>query len=126
MSSQHGGPPPLNIPPVEHPAGFQFIDVTVGSGAEARPGQQVSVHYTGWLTTGEKFDSSKDRRQPFQFQLGAGNVIKGWDLGVAGMRVGGRRRLIIPASLGYGARGYLPVIPPNATLIFDVELLGVR
>ncbi|HEX9068278.1 MAG TPA: FKBP-type peptidyl-prolyl cis-trans isomerase [Ktedonobacterales bacterium] len=125
MSSQHGGPPPLNIPPTEHPAGFQFIDVTAGSGAEAKPGQQVSVHYTGWLTTGEKFDSSVDRGQPFQFQLGAGGVIKGWDLGVAGMRVGGRRRLIIPASLGYGARGYPPVIPPNATLIFDVELLKV-
>jgi FKBP-type peptidyl-prolyl cis-trans isomerase FkpA len=105
------------------PNGLQYIDVMTGSGDEARGGQNVTVHYTGWLTTGQKFDSSRDRNQPFSFRLGAGNVIQGWDLGVAGMRVGGQRRLIIPADLGYGARGAGGVIPPNATLIFDVELL---
>ncbi|HEX5549039.1 MAG TPA: FKBP-type peptidyl-prolyl cis-trans isomerase, partial [Ktedonobacterales bacterium] len=98
----------------------------VGSGAEARAGQNVSVHYTGWLTTGQKFDSSRDRGQPFAFPLGGGRVIQGWDQGVAGMRVGGQRRLIIPPNMGYGASGAGGVIPPNATLIFDVELLGVR
>jgi FKBP-type peptidyl-prolyl cis-trans isomerase len=105
------------------PNGLQYIDVLAGAGDEARAGQQVTVHYTGWLTTGQKFDSSRDRNQPFAFRLGAGNVIQGWDQGVAGMRVGGQRRLIIPADLGYGARGAGGVIPPNATLIFDVELL---
>ncbi len=111
-------------------SGLQYEDVTVGEGAEAKAGDHVTVHYTGWLqnddgTPGAKFDSSKDRNDPFQFPLGAGNVIKGWDEGVQGMKVGGARRLIIPASLGYGARGAGGVIPPNATLIFDVELLGV-
>ena len=101
-------------------------DVRVGSGAEARAGQTVSVHYTGTLTNGQKFDSSHDRKAPFSFTLGAGKVIKGWDQGVAGMRVGGLRRLTIPAHLAYGARGFPPVIPPNATLIFEVELLDVR
>ena len=97
---------------------------------EAKPGQQVSVHYTGWLDEGgkkgKKFDSSRDRGQPFGFPLGGGQVIRGWDEGVAGMKVGGKRTLLIPAALGYGARGAGGVIPPNATLIFDVELLGVR
>jgi FKBP-type peptidyl-prolyl cis-trans isomerase len=112
--------------PAQMPGGLQYIDVVVGSGAEARAGQNVSVHYTGWLTTGQKFDTSRDRGQPFAFPLGGGRVIQGWDQGVAGMRVGGQRRLIIPPNMGYGAGGAGGVIPPNATLIFDVELLGVR
>jgi FKBP-type peptidyl-prolyl cis-trans isomerase FkpA len=111
-------------------SGLQYEDTVVGDGPEATAGKYVTVHYTGWLrnddgSAGAKFDSSKDRNDPFQFPLGAGNVIKGWDEGVQGMKVGGARRLIIPASLGYGARGAGGVIPPNATLIFDVELLGV-
>ena len=110
-------------------SGLQYEDTTVGDGAEATKGQQVSVHYTGWLyndgVQGAKFDSSKDRGQPFVFPLGAGHVIKGWDEGVQGMAVGGSRRLVIPAALGYGARGAGGVIPPNATLLFEVDLLGV-
>ena len=108
-------------------------DVKVGDGAQAKPGQLVAVHYTGWLYDeaaadkhGTKFDSSLDRGQPFQFPLGGGRVIPGWDEGVAGMKVGGKRTLIIPPEMGYGARGAGGVIPPNATLIFDVELLGVQ
>ena len=111
------------------PSGLQFEDTVVGSGDVARAGQRVSVHYTGWLYNngeqGGKFDSSKDRGQPFVFPLGAGHVIKGWDEGVQGMAVGGTRRLVIPAALGYGARGAGGVIPPNATLLFEVELLAV-
>ena len=111
------------------PSGLQFEDVVVGSGAEAAAGQDVSVHYTGWLfnngVQGAKFDSSRDRNDPFEFSLGAGMVIRGWDEGVAGMKVGGTRRLIIPPALGYGARGAGGVIPPNATLLFEVELLGL-
>ena len=110
-------------------SGLQFVDTVEGSGATAAKGQNVTVHYTGWLynngTQGAKFDSSKDRNDPFVFSLGAGMVIRGWDEGVAGMKVGGARTLIIPAALGYGARGAGGVIPPNATLKFDVELLGV-
>ncbi|NEX61166.1 FKBP-type peptidyl-prolyl cis-trans isomerase [Noviherbaspirillum galbum] len=111
-------------------SGLQYDDLTVGSGEEARAGNHVTVHYTGWLqnsdgSAGRKFDSSKDRNDPFEFPLGAGHVIKGWDEGVQGMKVGGVRRLTIPAALGYGARGAGGVIPPNATLIFEVELLGV-
>ncbi|MBU0589953.1 MAG: FKBP-type peptidyl-prolyl cis-trans isomerase [Gammaproteobacteria bacterium] len=110
-------------------SGLQYEDTTVGDGAEARKGHSVTVHYTGWLytdgTQGAKFDSSKDRNDPFVFSLGAGMVIRGWDEGVAGMKVGGARTLIIPAELGYGARGAGGVIPPNATLKFDVELLGL-
>ena len=111
------------------PSGLQFHDATPGSGAEARAGQHVSVHYTGWLYTGgvkgAKFDSSKDRNDPFDFPLGAGHVIRGWDEGVQGMKVGGTRLLVIPPELGYGARGAGGVIPPNATLLFEVELLAV-
>lgn len=110
--------------------GLQYEDLTVGEGDEAKAGNYVSVHYTGWLqnpdgSAGSKFDSSLDRNEPFEFPLGAGHVIQGWDQGVQGMKVGGKRRLVIPSSLGYGARGAGGVIPPNATLIFDVELLGV-
>ena len=111
------------------PSGLQYVDTVIGTGAEAQAGQQVSVHYTGWLyndgVTGAKFESSKDRNDPFGFGLGAGMVIKGWDEGVQGMRVGGKRTLVIPPQLGYGARGAGGAIPPNATLMFDVELLGV-
>lgn len=126
MSGPTAGPPPIATPPTMTPSGLQYIDVVEGTGAEARPGQRVTVHYTGWLTNGTKFDSSRDRNDPFQFALGGGQVIQGWDQGVAGMRVGGQRRLIIPATLGYGARGAAGVIPPNATLIFDVELLRAQ
>jgi FKBP-type peptidyl-prolyl cis-trans isomerase len=107
-------------------SGLQYQDVTVGSGAEARDGQVAVVHYTGWLTDGTKFDSSRDRGQPFSFPIGQGQVIPGWDEGVAGMKVGGRRKLVIPANLGYGDMGAPPVIPPSATLFFDVELLDVK
>ena len=110
-------------------SGLQLEDAVVGTGDTATAGQRVSVHYTGWLyendVAGSKFDSSKDRGQPFEFPLGAGRVIRGWDEGVTGMKVGGTRRLIIPPELGYGPRGAGGVIPPNATLLFEVELLGV-
>ena len=105
--------------------GLQYIDVVVGEGAEAMGGEQVTVHYTGWLTNGTKFDSSVDRGEPFKFPLGAGRVIAGWDQGVKGMKIGGKRTLILKPELGYGARGAGGVIPPNAMLIFDVELLGL-
>ncbi|URI11879.1 FKBP-type peptidyl-prolyl cis-trans isomerase [Aquincola tertiaricarbonis] len=113
-------------------SGLQYEDTVPGTGEEARAGQHVTVHYTGWLfdpaapnQRGRKFDSSKDRNDPFQFGLGQGMVIRGWDEGVQGMKVGGTRVLTIPADLGYGARGAGGVIPPNATLVFEVELLGV-
>ncbi len=107
------------------PSGLVYEELTVGSGAEAASGQHVTVHYTGWLTNGTKFDSSKDRDDPFSFMLGAGHVIRGWDEGVAGMKVGGSRKLTIPPELGYGARGAGGAIPPNATLVFEVELLAI-
>ena len=111
------------------PSGLQYEDTVTGTGAVAQSGQRVVVHYTGWLYVngkkGAKFDSSKDRNDPFDFNLGAGEVIRGWDEGVAGMKVGGKRTLVIPAALGYGSRGAGGAIPPNATLLFDVELLGV-
>ena len=106
-------------------SGLVIEDVVVGEGDEACAGQMVSVHYTGWLTNGSKFDSSKDRNEPFEFPLGARHVIAGWDEGVQGMKIGGTRKLTIPAALGYGARGAGGVIPPNATLVFEVELLGL-
>jgi len=107
-------------------SGLGIEDIKVGDGATAEAGQRVTVHYTGWLENGTKFDSSKDRNDPFDFPLGRGHVIKGWDEGVAGMKIGGVRKLTIPAHLGYGARGAGGVIPPNATLIFEVELLGLN
>ncbi|HEY0721494.1 MAG TPA: FKBP-type peptidyl-prolyl cis-trans isomerase [Gammaproteobacteria bacterium] len=107
-------------------SGLKIDDLVSGDGAEAKAGQQVTVHYTGWLTNGNKFDSSKDRNDPFSFKLGAGQVIRGWDEGVAGMKIGGKRKLTIPPQLGYGARGAGGVIPPNATLVFEVELLDVK
>ncbi len=106
---------------------LQIEDVKVGDGAEAKAGQRVSVHYTGWLTNGKKFDSSVDRNEPFDFRLGGGEVIKGWDQGVAGMKIGGTRKLTIPPELGYGAQNVGGgLIPPNSTLLFEVELLGVK
>ena len=106
-------------------SGLQIEEISVGNGESAVAGQFVSVHYTGWLTNGSKFDSSKDRNEPFEFPLGQRNVIAGWDEGVQGMRVGGVRKLTIPPHLGYGARGAGGVIPPNATLVFEVELLEI-
>jgi peptidylprolyl isomerase len=106
-------------------SGLQYEDEKVGTGASPQKGKRVTVHYTGTLTDGKKFDSSRDRGQPFQFTIGVGQVIKGWDEGVMSMKVGGKRKLKIPADLGYGARGAGGVIPPNAVLLFDVELLGV-
>ena len=112
------------------PSGLQIQDTTVGAGPKPKPGQICVMHYTGWLyengTKGKKFDSSLDRGEPFEFKIGAGEVIRGWDEGVATMQVGGKRTLIIPANLGYGSRGAGGVIPPNATLIFEVELLAVK
>lgn len=112
-------------------SGLRWVDETVGGGTEAVGGKLTTVHYTGWLLekedkAGTKFDSSKDHGQPFSFVLGGGQVIKGWDEGVKGMKVGGKRKLMIPSSLGYGSRGAPPVIPPNADLLFEVELLGVK
>lgn len=106
-------------------AQLEITDIQVGTGAEAVRGRPVWVHYVGRLTNGSKFDSSRDRNETFEFTLGAGEVIEGWDQGVAGMRVGGLRKLVIPARLGYGARGFPPVIPPNSTLVFEVELVRV-
>ncbi len=106
-------------------SGLQYEDLTEGTGKVAKAGDNIEVHYTGWLKNGTKFDSSLDRGSPFGFKLGVGQVIKGWDEGVAGMKVGGKRKLVIPAALGYGSRGAGSVIPPNSELTFEVELLGV-
>lgn len=110
---------------VKTASGLQYWDIKAGTGAAAKVGSHVTVHYTGWLTTGKKFDSSVDSHQPFDFTIAQGDVIKGWDEGVAGMKVGGKRQLRIPPELGYGAGGSGP-IPPNATLIFDIQLLAVK
>lgn len=119
------GIPQLDGEVEDGPVGLRYIEEEVGSGDQPQTGQRVTVHYTGWLTDGARFDSSRNHGQPFDFAIGTGSVIEGWDIGVATMRVGGKRRLIIPSNLGYGPMGYPPVIPPAATLIFDVELLGV-
>ena len=111
---------------IETSSGLKYLDLVKGVGREAHVGETASVHYTGWLKDGTKFDSSLDRGQPFQFRLGAGRVIKGWDEGVVGMNIGSKRKLIIPPHLGYGTRGAGRLIPPNATLIFEVELLDLR
>ncbi len=119
------GIPPLSAPIQSTPDGLRYIDEKVGDGASPQNGQNVTVHYTGWLTDGTKFDSSRDRNQPFSFKLGAGAVIKGWDEGILTMKVGGKRRLIIPAALAYGPQARPPKIPANSVLIFDVELISV-
>jgi FKBP-type peptidyl-prolyl cis-trans isomerase len=124
-SGSTSAPIKVNGSPTTTADGLQYWDVKAGSGATAVPGIRVKVHYSGFLTNGQKFDSSRDRNEPFVFGLGAGEVIKGWDEGVAGMKVGGQRQLRIPPELGYGSTGAGGVIPPNATLIFDVELLDV-
>ena len=111
---------------VKTDSGLQYWDIKIGTGEAAKDGSRVKVHYTGWLTTGRKFDSSVDANQPYEFTLGKGEVIKGWDEGVAGMKVGGKRQLRIPAELAYGAEGHPPQIPANATLVFDVQLLAVK
>jgi peptidylprolyl isomerase len=111
---------------VTTPSGLKYIELEEGTGATPEPGQRVVVHYTGTLEDGTKFDSSRDRNSPFEFKIGVGQVIKGWDEGLSTMKVGGRRQLIIPSELGYGSRGAGGVIPPNATLLFDVELLAIK
>lgn len=111
---------------VKTESGLQYVDLVVGTGRQAEVGDTATVHYTGWLVNGTKFDSSLDRKEPFSFRVGAGQVIKGWDEGVGTMKIGGKRKLIIPPDLGYGSRGAGNVIPPNATLTFEVELLGLR
>ncbi|GAB1542779.1 FKBP-type peptidyl-prolyl cis-trans isomerase [Scytonema sp. NUACC21] len=124
MSDANKAKPDANV--VTTPSGLKYVEIKEGTGATPKTGQTVVVHYTGTLENGKKFDSSRDRNQPFSFKLGVGQVIKGWDEGLSTMKVGGRRQLTIPANLGYGARGAGGVIPPNATLIFDVELLDIR
>lgn len=111
---------------VKNDSGLQYWDIKIGTGQEAKSGDKVKVHYTGWFTSGKKFDSSVDAHQPYSFTLGQGSVIKGWDEGVAGMKVGGKRQLRIPPELAYGENGYKNIIPPNSTLIFDVQLLSIE
>lgn len=120
------GPTHVSGPGVTTASGLKYWDLRVGTGTAAEPGKKVVVHYTGWLTNGKKFDSSVKRYRPFVFTLGTGNVIRGWDEGIVGMKAGGKRQLSIPPSLAYGSKGAPPDIPPDATLIFDVELLEVR
>ncbi|MBM4121336.1 MAG: FKBP-type peptidyl-prolyl cis-trans isomerase [Nitrospira sp.] len=126
VQTQHGGEARAAGELVKTESGLQYVDLAMGQGRQAELGDTATVHYTGWLANGTKFDSSLDRKEPFKFRVGAGQVIKGWDEGVAGMKVGGKRKLIIPPDLGYGSRGAGNAIPPNATLTFEVELLGLR
>ena len=127
LASEYAAEPGVDLGAMEvTESGLYVLDVREGEGAEAVSGNSVVVHYTGWLDDGKKFDSSVDRGRPFEFQVGTGQVIKGWDEGVATMKVGGKRKLLIPPDLGYGARGAGGVIPPNARLTFEVELLGVK
>lgn len=133
MNAQTGTKPPADSgptkvtgEPTKTGSGLEYWDIKAGTGAEAQKGQKVKVQYTGWLTNGKKFDSSVGTGRPFEFKVGAGDVIKGWDEGVAGMKVGGKRQLRIPPDLAYGPGGYPGVIPPNSTLIFDVELVGIK
>jgi FKBP-type peptidyl-prolyl cis-trans isomerase len=125
-SKVHEGPTKVSGKPVTTPSGLQYWDIKKGKGATAVAGKLVSVQYTGWLADGKEFDSSLDLGDPIDFTLGKGNVIKGWDEGVAGMKIGGKRQLRIPPELGYGPRGAPPSIPPNAILVFDVELVAVK
>jgi len=125
-ASASAAPSAVPAVPPSPPGKLEIKDMVVGKGKEAKAGDRVSVHYLGTLTDGKKFDASRDHGQPFDFQLGAGNVIKGWDQGVAGMKIGGKRKLTIPYDLAYGEMGRPPVIPPRATLVFEVELLGIK
>ena len=125
-SAKPDGPTAVTGKPVTTASGLQYWEIKKGTGKLAETGKKVSVHYTGWLTDGKEFDSSRDSGEPIQFDLGTGQVIKGWDEGIAGMKVGGKRQLRIPPALGYGQRGAGSAIPPNATLVFDVELMGVK
>ncbi|HLK07281.1 MAG TPA: FKBP-type peptidyl-prolyl cis-trans isomerase [Candidatus Angelobacter sp.] len=125
-AAKKDGPTVVTGKPTTTPSGLEYWDIKKGAGKLAEKGKKVSVHYTGWLTDGKEFDSSRDRGEPIDFNLGTGQVIKGWDEGIAGMKVGGKRQLKIPPALGYGARGFGSTIPPNATLVFDVELIDVK
>ena len=124
--TDNSSPTKVTGEPTKLPDGLEYWDIKVGTGEEAKTGDKVKVHYTGWFTNGKKFDSSVDAHQPYTFTVGQGNVIKGWDEGVAGMKVGGKRQLRIPPELAYGEQGYKNIIPPNSTLIFDVQLLGIE